>query len=275
VPFGNLNTGGKAWLGAQVESAYLEAMRFLFRKKPEPVPAFTSSLAPAAPVCVIGDVHGASAGLERLFQQLEVEAPAHLLVCVGDYVDRGDDSAGVIEILRRRQAAAPERLVCLMGNHERMMLDFLDAPEQAGAQWLRYGGQQTLASFGLSAPAREPSAAQWRDLAEDLRLSLGAAAETWLRALPLILQSGNVAVVHAAADPALPLEAQSERTLLWGHPDFLRRPRADTTWVVHGHTIVPAPLVEAGRIAIDTGAFATGCLTAAVIETDAVRFVTV
>ncbi len=246
-------------------------MLSMFRKR-DRKPAFDAELAPDAPFTVIGDIHGADRLLERLFAKLAEEAAPGQIVCVGDYVDRGENSARVLDILIAGQKMAPERMVCLMGNHERMLLDFLDTPTQAGPRWMRYGGLQTVASFQLQPPSAGASDDDWHVLRDQLESRLGREREAWLRALPLIWQSGNIAVVHAGADPQQPIEAQSSRALLWGHPDFETVPRRDDTWVVHGHTIVPEPAMEQGRIAIDTGAYATGRLTAALIEDGQIAF---
>ena len=94
----------------------------------------------------------------------------------------------------------------------------------------------------------------------------------WLRSLPRLWRSGTLAVVHAVADPRRPLEAQEERHLLWGHPDCGRRPRTDGLWIAHGHTISETPTSADGVISVDTGAYATGRLTGAVVGDGAVRF---
>ena len=211
---------------------------------------------PAQPVTVMGDIHGCLALLRRALDQAKGQ-----IVCVGDYIDRGPDSAGVLALLRAR----PD-IVCLMGNHEQMMLDFLDAPETHGERWLKSGGVQTLASFGL---ACDGTAVAMRDA---LRLALGQEGEAWLRALPSIWRSGNVAVTHAGADPALPLEAQDGHVLRWGHPNFLRNRRRDGQWVVRGHVIVGEAQAKDGIISIDTGAYATGRLTLCFVDADGARF---
>jgi serine/threonine protein phosphatase 1 len=93
-----------------------------------------------------------------------------------------------------------------------------------------------------------------------------------MRLLPLMHETGNVTVVHAGADPAKPLDQQAHRTLTWGHPDFRTTPRRDGQWVLHGHTIVDAPSADQGRIAVDTGAYATGRLTVARVIPGEVSF---
>lgn len=195
-----------------------------------------------------------------------------LLVVLGDMIDRGLESAGVLAHLRDLESGLPGNVACLMGNHERMMLDFLDDPER-GARWLRAGGRATLGSFGLdpAAPADTPAARA--GLARGLRAALPAGTEAWLRGLALARQVGGVLCVHAAALPDRAPGDQPERVLLWGDPSATRRPRRDGLQVVHGHTIVARPERVGDRIAIDTGCWRTGRLSAAAIAPDgALRF---
>lgn len=215
--------------------------------------------APARPVAVIGDVHGRADLLEPLLDRIARDHPAFLPVFTGDLIDRGPDSQAVLRRVRALGAGA----VVLRGNHEQMMLDFLDDPERSGPAWLRHGGVETLASFGIAAQDPDAPAA--------LRAAL-ADTEGWLRALPLWWLSGTVAVVHAGADPRLPLPAQDPRALLWGHPAFGRFPRRDGIWVAHGHVIVDAPRCARGVISVDTGAWRTGRLGCALISGDGVQF---
>lgn len=214
---------------------------------------------------VIGDIHGCADLLELLLDRAPAGAE---LICLGDYVDRGDDSAGVLRLL----SARPD-ITCLLGNHEAMMLDFLDQPDPRTARWLRYGGLQTLASFGVKGGVETQDQTLLTRLRDDLASAMGDDLIAWVRALPLHLQRGNVAIVHAAADPAVPLEAQDDKTLIWGHPDFGRIARRDGQWVVHGHTIVNVPEQRGGVISIDTGAYATGRLTAAHLSDGACAFI--
>ncbi len=97
----------------------------------------------------------------------------------------------------------------------------------------------------------------------------------WLRNLPLVWQEGDLAVIHAGADPRKPIAEQTERTCLWGHPDFMRLPRRDGLWIAHGHTIMPEAHEDAGRIAVDTGAWRTGRLSAAWLDKDGLDFIEV
>lgn len=235
------------------------------RAEQGPDVAFDTPLDPKAPFAAIGDIHGRFDLLTALEWRLGQDHPGVPLVLVGDYIDRGADSRRVLEHLM----SSDDGRICLMGNHESMCLDFLDDPDGVGPNWLYNGGLQTLASFGVGGPGSGGDLGKIRDrLAE----AMGETMIDWLRLLPLSWQSGNVWVVHAGADPGLPLEAQEADTLLWGDPDFARQVRSDGQWVIHGHTIVDEPTAEDGRIAIDTGAYATGCLTAALVEKDKVTF---
>lgn len=251
-----------------------DLMRLLPRKRKRPA-TFSAPLQPGNPFFVVGDVHGRSDLLERLVTQLDsLNSPAGNLVFVGDYIDRGDNSATVLNMLHRFQIGSPDdSLICLRGNHEQMLIDFLDAPEEHGQRWLRHGGLQTLASYRVGVPSEPQHPPEWRELRDHFRQALGAEIETWLRQLPCSWSTGNVFVCHAGADPALALDRQTDRTLLWGHADFLRTPRADGNWVVFGHLIHDQPKPEDGRIPVDTGAYATGKLTAAFIDNGHVAFI--
>ena len=221
--------------------------------------------APKEPFVAIGDIHGRADLLKRALRNIKDTQ----IVCVGDYVDRGDDSAEVLRLLYAR----PD-VVCLSGNHEEMMLHFLDHPQKHGPRWLRYGGLQTLASFGVPGASEAASGAALDVIAEKLKEAMGEDLILWLRNRPVFWQSGNVAVVHAAADPAEPIDMQTTETLHWGHVDFESTQREDNIWVLHGHTIIDTPLADRGRISIDTGAYATGRLTAAWVSSEGVTFET-
>jgi serine/threonine protein phosphatase 1 len=231
-------------------------------------PRFDAALAPESAFVAVGDIHGMGDLLDALVAKLDTEAPGLPLVFVGDYVDRGPDSAGV---LRRLMELNPESKggSCLLGNHEAMMLEFLDTPDSAGRLWMANGGAETLRSFGITDPEDHP----FETLRDRLRTAAGDALLDWLARRPLIWQSGNVAVSHAGGDPKLPVRPDRGHGLLWGHPDLFDTPRKDGLWMVHGHFITEAPVMKAGRIGIDTGAFQTGRLTAAIIEPGYVRFI--
>ena len=229
---------------------------------------------PDHPVAVIGDIHGRADLLAAILDKIaQTCGDSTRIVTVGDYVDRGDHSRDVLETLFQMQTSNPARMTCLTGNHELMLLEFLDDPVAFGPRWLCNGGLQTLASYGVAGVSEFAPEPALKAASEELRGKLGDDLAGWLRALPVFWMSGNVAVVHAGANPTRSIEEQSHETLCWGHPDFHKRPRPDARWVVHGHTIVGTPTAANGRIAVDTGAYATGRLSATCLNPDgAVEF---
>ena len=232
-------------------------------KRSEEPTTHIDPICPDEPFLAIGDIHGRFDLLQR-FPENRLGAQ---IVFLGDVIDRGDHSADVLKVL-----FAVPGLICLMGNHEEMMLDFIAQPQAHGGRWLRYGGLQTLDSFGVSGISETSTGGELERARDALVDAMGRDLLDWVSNLPKCWTSGNVAFVHAAADPALPIDAQSNRTLLWGHKDFGTVPRKDGMWVVHGHTITDTPELKSGIVSIDTGAYATGNLTAATITSGDVSF---
>ena len=236
-------------------------------------PSIETKPKPKAPFYAIGDIHGCLAQMESLIKQIEAENANAMIVFLGDYIDRGTQSAQVLTRLRELQQTDADRFVCIMGNHERMMLEFIDDPLGRGARWLVNGGAQTLQSFGINPGKSKPDAEEAMELADQLEGALPKGMQNWLRDLPMQWSSGDVHCVHAAMDPTAAPDNQKERHLLWGHREFMTTPREDGACVVYGHVIVPKPDVRDGRIAIDTGAYKSGRLTAVHIDTDSWRFI--
>ena len=228
--------------------------------------------APQDRVYVVGDIHGCADQLWTLLDRIDDDiardpGPAGAVVFVGDYVDRGPASADVLRFMAQATTDHPGLLVGLMGNHERMLLDFLAEPAGPARRWLRHGGLQTMESFGIGldlsgAPAALETAAQ------DLRAAMGPDLVAWIAALPTAWRSGTVWVTHAGADPGLPMPDQPPEVLTWGTPAFLAEERRDGQWIAFGHQPFAAPFARAGRIAVDTGAVYGGVLSAARIDPD-------
>jgi serine/threonine protein phosphatase 1 len=213
-------------------------------------------------VCAVGDIHGSLAKLRELVERCEKFAAGAPLtfVFLGDYVDRGPDSAGVVRYLMELQSRRGERLVALKGNHEAVVLDVCDGVCAADL-WLSQGGDATLRSY---------RAARAQDLPETVL--------RWFRSLPLSYDDGRRFFVHAGVNPQLPLEAQDERDLIWIREPFLSARRDYGRLIVHGHTPLETgqPDLRANRLNLDTGAVFGGPLTAAVFahgRTDPVRFI--
>lgn len=224
-------------------------------------------------IYAIGDVHGCLPQLRTLEKLIVDDATAisgqKWIVMVGDYVDRGPNSAQVIDHLLRPAPAGFKRF-SLAGNHEVMMLDFLAAPRQ-DANFLSFGGIQTLQSYGLDITTAEPvSPARWTQL---LSMHIPQEHVDFIKGLPSTLRVGETLFVHAGIRPGIAVEDQSEDDLFWIREPFLSADFAGELRVVHGHTPLEEPYFAKGRIGIDTGAFATGRLTAARLTADTCRFI--
>lgn len=240
-----------------------------------PVPEAQDMPLPAQQTYIIGDVHGRADLLELMLELIDAHiggtaADNPQLVFVGDYIDLGPDSAVVLTRMRELQESFPENVTCLMGSHERMLLDFLADPTTRGPRWMRSGASETLRSFGVATADLEdsPEYDAFPAAAHSLRRRIPQETVNWLENLPLSWSSGNLWAVHAGADPGHEMDQQSARVLLWGHPEFDGGPRGDDLWIAHGHTEVDAPNVTDGRIATDTGAWRTGRLTACAVRPD-------
>ena len=240
-----------------------------------------AAAAPAVPagsrIYAIGDVHGRLDLLTRLHALIAADAadmPARrqVIVYLGDYIDRGPDSRGVIELLLQPPRSGFEH-VHLFGNHEDFLLQFLEHPE-VGPHWCAYGGMATLASYGVQPPSSfTPRAADFETARRALADKLPSAHVGFLRGLKLTHTEGGYLFVHAGVRPGVALAEQQAEDLLWIRDEFLESPDDFGACVVHGHTIVEAPEQHTNRIAIDTGAFATGTLTALVLDGTEQRFI--
>ena len=228
----------------------------------------------------VGDIHGRSDLLiplvERVLQDAmrlaeEADAPPEV-VFVGDMVDRGPDSRGVIEFLMSVAEWPEISPVFLIGNHELMLLQFLDDPVR-GRNWLRYGGYETVQSYGLGRLGDLGDDETLRRVADDLKGAMGPHLGFMSGLRPWHL-NGNLLVTHAGAEPSLAPDDQPVDALVWGAKDFHRKQRKDGLWVVHGHTVVENPSVRHGRIAIDTGAYKTGRLTVMKVNGSEISFLT-
>lgn len=202
--------------------------------------------------------------LEKVDADIDAVQPTEpAVVLLGDYIDRGPDSATVLDYLVTLCANEADAVVCLRGNHEQMMLDFLNDPQGTARRWLKFGGMDTLHSYGISCDTQDPDKEELYRLCEELHDALPPLVLDWMNALPLSWSTGNVHCAHAGMDPALSPRQQSEKTLLWGCDSFMNTPRTDGQWVVHGHTIVDRPIWENSRVSLDTGCYLTGDLTVA------------
>lgn len=225
-------------------------------------------------VYAIGDIHGQLGLLKRAHDLIEADRARHGLagapvVHLGDLIDRGPDSAGVIAFLAEGLAQG-RGWVVLKGNHDRMFSLFLDDPgaRDAGLRaihsWLhpRIGGAATLASYGVRAPGDRPLAG----VHADALAAIPPAHRAFLAGLPAHHRLGDLLFVHAGIRPGVALPAQTETDLVWIREPFLSHPGPHPWLVVHGHTAVPAPEHRGNRVNLDSGAAYAGPLSAAVFE---------
>ncbi len=218
-------------------------------------------------IYAIGDIHGEVAKLDDLLRQIrtdaaDLEGSAHKIIFLGDYIDRGPCSAQVID--RLIQGVNGFQTVFLMGNHERMALDFLETPSTLNAQnWLLNGGTATLISYSVSTDEvrRALSVSGSRALK-----SIPLAHVEWMRHLKLTHRSGPYFFVHAGINPLSPIDQQEERDLLWIRNRFLQSNAFHGAIVVYGHTVTRDPDLSRNRIGIDTGCGRGGPLTCVVLD---------
>jgi len=216
----------------------------------------------------IGDVHGCLDLLESLLARVESEladSPRRRtsIIFLGDLIDRGPDSAQVVERLRTyRPKGAKAHFI--MGNHEEVMLRVLAGETGLLQSWIKFGGAQTLYSYGLDA-AKVAKLPAEKMLAE-LRRAVPGEHVAFLRSFADSISFGSYLFVHAGIRPGIDLSEQSQSDLRWIREPFLDDPSDHGFVVVHGHTITNEVEVTPNRIGIDTGAFCTGTLTALAIE---------
>lgn len=200
----------------------------------------------------IGDIHGSLPQLETLIKACRSDAGGRPLrfVLLGDYIDRGPDSAGVMRFIIDQQSLLGDSVIALQGNHEAMMLDVLDGTAVL-VNWLLSGGAATLQSYGVNHPSALP----------------GPHLD-WLRGLPLSYDDGRRFFVHAGIDPRQPRDAQRPHDLLWIREPFLSDRRDHGRLIVHGHTplLDGKPDLRSNRLNVDTAAVFGGHLTAAVFD---------
>lgn len=219
-------------------------------------------------IYAIGDVHGHLDLLRhmhgRIAAEIDRDRPADWrIVHLGDYVDRGPDSKGVLDFLIEACAADSLRITALAGNHDVGFLDFLAEPSADGL-FARNGGIETARSYGVELDFRTPGTLRIGHKA--LLRAVPEAHLRFLRELRVSAEFGDYFFCHAGIRPGIPLEKQSADDLVWIRREFLDYEDLHPKVVVHGHTPAAAAEVKPNRINIDTGAFFTGRLTALAVE---------
>lgn len=216
----------------------------------------------------VGDVHGRLDLLERLLARIEAEIADQpkckaSIVFLGDLIDRGPQSAQVIERLRTYSLQGVS-MHFVMGNHEEVMLRVLSGDTDLLKSWLKFGGAETLRSYGLE--PKRLSAIPAVEAVAQLKDSIAASHIAFLEGFADSISFGTYLFVHAGIRPGIDLSEQSQSDLRWIREPFLEDTTDHGFVVVHGHTITNNVEVAPNRIAIDTGAYCTGTLTALAIE---------
>ena len=279
------HTAGKQFFRAydQLRHAYegITSRPETTQEKPVAAPAkrFESARVPEGTwVYAIGDIHGRADLLVRLFDQIEEDAKSAgpdvniIMVFLGDYVDRGFQSKDVIDFLLSDRLAKYET-VFIKGNHEDAFVKFL-TDAAFGPDWAKYGGAETLTSYGIRPPRSRTMPEEWFEVCDRLNAVLPAEHRTFLTLLKPSAQIGDYMFVHAGVSPDKPLDMQVESDLLWIRDGFLDDQTVFECVIVHGHTPINEPHHDHRRIGVDTGAYLTGKLTAARLIGEEVTFFT-
>jgi serine/threonine protein phosphatase 1 len=232
-------------------------------------------------VYAIGDIHGRYDLLKGLMGMIAEDQKAfpadrrRRVIFCGDYIDRGPQSAWVVEALKwlRTKSGLDARM--LMGNHEQSLLQFIDGGGDP-RDWLAYGGAETLASYGVEPPGPGELGVDWDELRARLLQAMPASHLDFLAGLEMSAVVGDYAFVHAGVRPGVPLDSQDASDLLWIRAEFLNAPGPFEKVIVHGHTwLNDRPQVLPHRIGLDTGAYETGVLTAVRLFNEDVSFLRV
>jgi serine/threonine protein phosphatase 1 len=251
-----------------------ELERLIWSSRTSRIAAPQGSVPEGMRIYAIGDIHGRLDLLDSVLARIDADMGVHpasnsIRIFLGDYIDRGPDSKRVLDRLVEYCVTQPT--VCLMGNHEAFLREFLKNPEVLRV-WRCCGGLDTLLSYGL-APKSTIDAQNQRILASELERILPSSHREFLNGLKQYFICGDFFFVHAGVRPGICLTKQSEDDLFWIREDFLLSEDHFGKVVVHGHTPVLEPDVRPNRINIDTGAYATGRLTCLVLEGDTIRFI--
>lgn len=228
-------------------------------------------------IFAIGDVHGCLDVQQKMEARiLEIGSDlngAKLILYLGDLVDRGADSKGVLDHCLSDLPDGFERL-SLCGNHDQAFLDFINQPDP-DAHWLDWGGRETLLSYGIDVAKLRAEGGSMVDLKAELEERIPPEHIAYLEALPLSLTIPEAHFVHAGLRIGVPIEAQEEVDMLWIRDEFLVKEQASDRLVIHGHSPAPMPRMGKGRIGIDTKAVGGGPLTCLHLHQGKHRFMTV
>jgi serine/threonine protein phosphatase 1 len=221
-------------------------------------------------IYAIGDIHGRFDLLKQLLEKITADKKTPGIVTkkifLGDYIDRGLQSKQVFECLMSLFELDDEKPVFLLGNHEQVMRQLLHAYDlNLMNDWLKFGGRETLMSYGIR-PSAFSGLGDLAKIMTDFVNKVPDAHNHFLKSLITSVNFGDYFFCHAGARPGIELEAQTENDLVWIRRDFMSYEGKFSKMIVHGHTIRENVEFMPNRINVDTGAYATGCLTALALE---------
>lgn len=227
-------------------------------------------------VYCIGDIHGCVDLLANIHQLIIEDSKAYtgekIAVYLGDYIDRGLHSKEVVDLLLNKPLTG-FKSIYLRGNHEQVLLDFLNFDPNIATQWFNFGGQATFFSYGVSI-AGIPFGKKLIQLQKDLADKIPTEHLSFYTQLNFYYECGDYFFVHAGIKPKVSLKRQSELDMMWIRDEFLNSNARYTKMIVHGHSITDEAVILPNRIGIDTGAYMSGKLTCLVLEGDKKRFIT-
>lgn len=224
----------------------------------------------------IGDVHGCDDLLDDIHARIAADIAGRTsssirIVHLGDYADRGPQTADVIERLSRLRET-DDNVICLRGNHEHMLLEFLDNPHASGVTWLSNGGENTLRSYDIDLFGSSSIDRRMIAISRRFAEAIPAHHHHFLNTLEYSVHFGDYFFCHAGIRPGIPLDQQDPTDLIWIRDHFLESDADFGAVVVHGHTPVEEPEIRPNRINIDTGAVFGGALTCLILEGNEYRF---
>lgn len=223
----------------------------------------------------IGDLHGHLSAHELLYQELETEIAKkpekqHVIIYLGDYIDRGPQSAQLIERLRNLSNRGNLKHIFIMGNHEFGFLGYMEDPEQY-AIWLKYGGVETAQSYNCHVESHQLLPDEHKKLQQELNENVPPSHKNFINNLEKIVVIGDYAFTHAGIRPGIPLEQQKEEDLRFIREPFLSSDEPHEKCIVHGHTIAKEAEIKFNRINLDTGFYQSHILSCGVFENNTVK----
>lgn len=229
-----------------------------------------SSTPPNTRIYAIGDIHGYLNLLENLHRQIRQDLQKHpvkhhKIIFLGDYIDRGPDSAGCVNYLINLLAENPN-VICLKGNHEDKLEKFLPHPLTVADSFFVFGGAECATSYGVDMDGYGGSNEEALEKCAELTEKIPASHKAFFAALTKTVTFGDYLFTHAGVRPGVPLNKQSDHDLMWIRPEFMQHEGLYDKVIVHGHTPVFPIEILPNRINTDTHAYDTGVLSCIVLE---------